>query len=88
MELEPSPAFNRDLRRVRDRKLQQRIARKIEELEAASTISEISGVQSVTCLGSHYRIKIGDYRLAIALEGSVVMLIRFLHRGEIYRHFP
>ena len=88
MELDPSPAFNRDLRRVRDRRLQQRIARKIEGLEAASTISEVSGVQPVTGLGSHYRIRIGDYRLGIALEGSVVMLVRFLHRGEIYRHFP
>ena len=37
---------------------------------------------------NHYRIRIGDYRLGIALEGDVVVLVRFRHRSDFYRGFP
>lgn len=36
----------------------------------------------------YYRIRVGDYRLGLALEGDTVILVRFLHRKEIYRYFP
>ena len=36
----------------------------------------------------YYRARIGDHRLGIALEGDVVVLVRFLHRRDIYRLFP
>ena len=88
MNLDPSPAFNRDLRRIRDRDLQRRITRKIQELESASSISEVSGIRSMRGWEHHYRIRIGDYRMGLAVDGNVVTLLRFLHRRDIYRHFP
>ena len=88
MNLDPSPAFNRDLRRIRNSDLQRRIVRKIQELEAADSISEVAGVRPMTGSERHYRIRIGDYRLGLEVVGDVAVLLRFGHRREFYRHFP
>jgi mRNA interferase RelE/StbE len=38
---------------------------------------------------TYYRIRIGDYRLGMeAISGREVVLLRFLHRKDIYRYFP
>ena len=89
MKLDSSPGFNRDLRRVRNAALRRRIQRRITELEMASTLSDVSGIHRVSSgSGIHYRIRIGNYRLGITIEDDVVVLRRFLHRGEFYSHFP
>ena len=88
MNLDPSPGFNRDLRRILDRELQRRIARKIQELEASDSITEVSGIRAMRGWENHYRIRIGDYRMGLAVDGNVVTLLRFLHRRDIYRYFP
>ena len=60
----------------------------IEELETVSTLTEISSVRRLAGEGRYYRARIGDYRLGIAVEDDVVILVRFLHRSDIYRFFP
>lgn len=88
MNLDPSPGFIRDLRRIRDRDLQRRITRKIQELEEADSITEVSGIRAMRGWENHYRVRIGDYRMGLTVEGNVVTLLRFLHRRDIYRYFP
>ena len=36
----------------------------------------------------HYRVRIGDYRLGITIEGEVAVLAAFGPRDDIYRRFP
>ena len=75
MEVEYSSNFTRDLRRIRNAALRRRIDRRIAELEAASMLSEVSGVEKLKSHGGrYYRIKVGDYRLGMALEGDTVVL--------------
>ena len=88
MKVEPNRGFTRDLRRIRSSELRQRVLRKIEELEEASDITEVRGVVKMTGEGSYYRIRIGEYRLGIAVDGDEATLLRFLHRSEIYQSFP
>ena len=88
MKVEPNRGFTRDLRKIRSSELRQRVLRKIEELEAASAITEVRGVVKMTGEGSYYRIRIGEYRLGIAVDGDEATLLRFLHRSEIYQSFP
>ena len=88
MEIDFRTSFTRDLRRIRSAEVRQRVLRKLEELEAAPTIEEVSGTRRLTADGRHYRIRIGDYRLGITMEGDVAVLVRFLHRREIYRVYP
>ena len=83
------PAFRRDMRNLRDASMRRRINRKIEELKAATTIREVSNVSRIVSeTGRHYRIKIGQYRLGITLEGDTAILDRFGHRSDFYRNFP
>lgn len=35
-----------------------------------------------------YRIRMGDYRIGVAVEAGVVEFVRVLHRRDIYRYFP
>ena len=89
MKLDSSPRFNRDLRRIRDVNIRRGIERTIAQLEAASHLTELRNIRKVrSASGRDYRVRIGDYRLGITVEGDVVILVRFLKRGEFYRHFP
>ena len=88
MEVEFRTSFTRDLRRIRSAEVRQRVLRKLEELETALTIEEVSGTRRLTADGRQYRIRMGDYRLGITIDGQVAVLVRFLHRREIYRFFP
>ena len=45
MNVEHNRGFNRDPSRVRSFELRQRVLRKIDELEAASVIREVRGLQ-------------------------------------------
>ena len=88
MKVEYNRGFTRDLRRVRSSELRQRVLRKIEELEGASVITEVRGIARMAGEETYYRIRIGEYRLGLAVEGDEVTLLRFLHRREIYQFFP
>lgn len=88
MNVERTPAFRRDLRRVTDRDTQRRAQEKIAELEAASTFFEVTSVRRLVGGGRHYRIRVGGYRLGITMDGETAVLRRFLLRGEFYRYFP
>ena len=88
MEIRHHRRFERDLRRIRDPDLIRRVEQSIEELEAAASIAEVRNVERVKGREHHYRARIGDYRLGFALEGSTAVLLRFMHRREIYRSFP
>ena len=89
METETRPSFIRDLKRVRSASIRRRVERTIESIETATNVAAIPGIARITATGDpHYRIRIGDYRLGLAVQGSVVVLVRFLHRSDIYRFFP
>ena len=88
MEIRYGAGFNRDLARIRNPDLSRRIGRVIEDLKAASTITEARGIRRMTGAEHHYRIRMGDYRLGVSVQEDGVTLLRFAHRREIYRVFP
>ena len=88
MEVRFDASFDRDLRRIRDADLRRRVGRLIEDVEAASALSEIPGMRRVRAGGRFYRIRVGNYRVGIEVEGGAVTMVRFGHRREIYRRFP
>ena len=57
-------------------------------MKAASSLRGIRGVEKLQAARNYYRIRIGDYRLGIKLEGNKVELVRFRQRRDIYRSFP
>ena len=81
-------SFARDLKKVKNRDLLDRVREKIEEVERVTSLLEVQGVKKLSGAEEYYRIRLGRYRIGIALEGEEVEFIRFLHRRDIYRYFP
>ena len=88
MEIEYAPAFIRDLKRVRSPEVRTRAERTIQHMKAAPSVTAISGAARITGRDRYYRVRIGDYRLGFAAEGETAVLLRLLHRRDIYRYFP
>ena len=82
-------SFDRDVDRIRDRKLLKKLRAFISTIKNVDTIREIPHIKKIEGYESFYRIQIGDYRLGMeAFSNREVVLLRFLHRKDIYRYFP
>lgn len=81
-------SFNKDISRLRDKKIARKVEEIISHLEKAKTITEISNVKKMEGAHNAYRIRIGDYRLGLYLIAGSVHLTIFAHRKDIYKVFP
>ena len=89
MKTEFRKSFVKDLKRhAKDKNLLARIEEIILEVEAADTLSAINNLKKLKAEGSYFRIRSGNYRLGLIVEGGTITFIRALHRSEIYRYFP
>lgn len=81
-------SFARDLRTLKDKTLLGRIRTLIENVEKAENLADVAGVKKLRGTGAYYRIRVGDYRVGLAVEEDAVVFVRVLHRREVYRYFP
>jgi mRNA interferase RelE/StbE len=81
-------SFAKDLRRLREQALLRRIRDAIEVVERAGSLAEVAQIKKLSGAGSYYRIRVGEYRIGLIVEGEAVVFVRVLHRREIYRYFP
>lgn len=88
MEIRYRTSFGRDLRRERNSDLRRRVERIVEQLQRAPSVASVPGLAAMQGYKNHYRIRVGDYRPGVIVDGDSVILVRLLHRREIYRHFP
>ena len=88
MNLEFTPSFARDLRKLQDKRLSASITEIITQVKQAGCLQDVSNIKKLKGESGYYRIRVGDYRLGILVEGDTILFVRFLHRKEIYRFFP
>lgn len=90
MKVEFRRSFGKDLGKIRDGELLDRIKDAIEGIENAKSILEVNNVKKLKANGEYYRIRIGDYRIGFTFdeELELIVLVRILHRREMYRYFP
>jgi mRNA interferase RelE/StbE len=80
--------FNKDISKLTDDDLLERIALVIEDLENAQSLSNVSNVKKMKGYSGYFRIRIGDYRLGIYVEKNDIYIQRLAHRKNIYDIFP
>lgn len=80
-------SFERDLKRIKDRELQERITQAIASVASANDLSQVPAIRRMK-RARHYRIRVGSYRLGLVLVGDTVEFARVLHRRTIYKYFP
>jgi mRNA interferase RelE/StbE len=88
LRVEYKSSFVRDLKKVRDRELKDRIRDAIELTERARSSQEIENIKKLRGGDRYYRIRVGDYRLGLLVEGDTITFVRCLHRRDVYRYFP
>ena len=88
MNIRIDKSFERDIKKIKDKDLLAKIANTIEQVQASSTKEEIKNIKKLKGFQSYYRIRIGDYRIGLAIEETTVDFIRFLPRKDVYRYFP
>ena len=81
-------SFERDLKKIRDRNLLEKIKQSIESVESAADLSEVNSVRKLKGAANSDRIRVGDYRIGLEADASTAEFVRILHRRDIYRFFP
>ena len=81
-------SFERDLKKIKDRSMLDRVRQVIELIEAADNLQGMPNVKKLTGSKSFFRIRIGEYRIGIFLDADEVEFVRCLHRRDMYRYFP
>jgi len=81
-------SFEKDIVKIKEAKLASSLGRVIEALEACDSLTVIPHIKKMQAKGNYYRVRVGTYRLGFKLEKDTIILLRFLHRKEIYSYFP
>lgn len=81
-------SFLRDLKKLKNPRIRAQVGAAIRAVEQAETLGEVPSVKKMSGGGGYYRVRIGDYRIGIAVKGEDVDFVRVLHRKDIYRYFP
>lgn len=81
-------SFLRDIKKLDDRDVLQRVKELLLQLENAASLQAIQNIKKLKGYDVYFRIKISDYRVGLRYEDGEINIIRFLHRKEIYRLFP
>jgi len=72
MEVEFLSKFSDDLDSISQKSIKAKIAGLIEQFETAGSLSEIQQIKKLTGHRNAFRIRIGNYRIGIFVEGSKV----------------
>jgi mRNA interferase RelE/StbE len=81
-------SFVRDLKKVKDQAVLDRVGKVVEQVEAAADLQAIGDLKKLSGTGDSYRIRVGEYRVGVTIEGDTVDFVRFLPRRDLYRFFP
>ncbi len=88
MKAEFRDSFAKDLKGVKEKGLLQRVQEMVEAIEKADSLAELPNLKKLKGGGNYFRVRVGDYRVGIALENKTVIFVRFLNRKDIYKYFP
>lgn len=63
-------SFTRNLKKIKDTDILQRVQEVIAEVEAADCFACVGNLKKMSGTINFYRIRIGDYRIGIVVEGE------------------
>ena len=81
-------SFAKDLRSIKSKEILSRIKEVIGQVEKAQSPQEITNIKKLKGGRNYYRIRVGEYRIGLVIEGDEISFVRCLDRKEIYRYFP
>lgn len=89
MEIQFDESFLKSLKKLKDRKVKDKLIELITNFENSENLSEIPNIKKMQGYETYYRVRIGDYRVGFELQtDKSILFILVAHRKEIYRFFP
>lgn len=89
MKVQYRQTFLKDLKQLKSSESYQRIYElAFTTLENINSLDGILDIKAMKGYPNRYRIRIGNYRLGIEVNGDLIEVMRVLHRREFYRYFP
>jgi mRNA interferase RelE/StbE len=88
MKVEFLAKFDKDLDKLTSQRVKDDIISAIENVEQAQKIAGIQNIKKLKGAKIAYRIKIGEYRIGLYIEGKTVEFVRVVHCKDIYKFFP
>ena len=80
--------FSKDLDKINQSKDRKSIAGVIQSVKDVQKFEELTGVKKLTGFDDAFRIRSGNYRIGVFVNGNVVQFARVAHRKGIYKIFP
>jgi mRNA interferase RelE/StbE len=88
MELEFRDSFLKDVKRIKEAAVKKKITAVISVSRKATSLLDLKNVKKLEGSTDYYRIRVGNYRIGIKLQGKTLIFMRCLNRKDIYRYFP
>ncbi len=88
MKVDFKKSFLKELKKLKNKSLQNSIYDAIVQVESATSLNQIKNLKKLSGYEFHYRIRVGDYRIGVKFENEVVHFVVFEHRKDIYKGFP
>lgn len=88
MKVDFRESFAKDLKAVKVKELLTKVREVVETVEKIDSLAELPNLKKLKGGGNYFRMRIGDYRIGLALESDIVIFVRFLNRKDIYKQFP
>ncbi|MFN5170645.1 MAG: type II toxin-antitoxin system RelE family toxin [Cyclobacteriaceae bacterium] len=88
MRVEFLKTFYQDLDDINSGAVKARILALIEQVEQLTTLRQVPNLKKLSGFQTAYRIRVGDYRVGIFVQGDLVQFARVKNRKDIYRIFP
>lgn len=80
--------FSKDLDKIKDASVKEKLISIISSAETAETVFQLRNIKKLAGDKISYRIRLGDYRIGIYYENGIIEFARIVHRKDIYKVFP
>ena len=89
METRYRRAFLKDLKKLKGQTIYDRIFEfTFTTLPEIYALQELTNVKAMKGYPNRYRVRFGDYRVGLEVNGNEIEVMRVLHRREFSRYFP
>ena len=72
MNLKFKKSFEKDIEKIKDKKVKAAVEKLIDEVEKADNLYSIKGIKKLQGFSNYYRVRIGNYRLGMEVKGNNV----------------
>jgi mRNA interferase RelE/StbE len=81
-------SFTKDLKKINDHKVFNKVKDLIAKVKQAANLADINNVKKLHGSKEYFRIRLGNYRLGFEFSEDTIIFVRILHRKDIYKRFP